>query len=303
MYRALMVPLDGSEFGRYAIPWSLAVAEPAGARVDLVHVSMSPYGVGAVDDMLVAAQASEVWRASAAEAMTDLAERLRIGTGVQFQATVLEERSAADALLHHSKAHGVDLVVMTTHGRTGFARAFLGSVSDVIVRQSHVPVLLVRPRPHPPEEHEPAAVSEVVVLLDGSAAGELILDHAVELCRLTGAACTLLHVVIPELMLTGVAVPHALADTRATIADEQMAEAYLVSLGDRFRGARVPMTTATVRHPDLAQGILDYCGTHPTSLIALTTRGKAGAERAVLGSATDALLRKTLLPLLVIAAD
>ena len=300
MYHALMVPLDGSEFGRHAIPWALAIAEPTDALVDLVHVHTPPYGMGAVDDMLVLPEVREAQRATAERSLSDLADRLRIGTGVRFRAAVIEG-DASDALVRYAASDAVDLIVMTTHGRTGIARALLGSVSDGVVRHSHRPVLLARPRRHPPEEHEPAAVSEVLVLLDGTEASESILEPAIELCRLTGAACTLLHVVVPELLLTGVAAPRALTDERAVLADERMTEAYLTTLTPRVIEAHVPVTTAAVRHPDLTAGILEYCATHPVSLIALATRDRAGAQRAVLGSVSDALLHKTQLPILAIA--
>ena len=302
MYQALMVPLDGSEFGRHAIPWALAVAEPAGARVDLVHVLPPLYGMGVVDETLATAEVMEAQRETAEQSLSDLADRLQIGTGVPFSAAV-EDGAIADALARHADVNGVDLIVMTTHGRTGFARAVLGSVSDAVVRHGGRPVLLARPNRHPPEEHEPAAVSEVLILLDGTAASEAIVDHAIEVCRLTGAACTLLHVVVPELLPTGVAAPSALSDQRATAADERTAETYLASRAERLRAARLPLTTAVVRHLDLAEGVLEYCASHPVSLIAMATRGRGGVERAVLGSVTDALLHKTQLPILVVAAQ
>ena len=300
MYHALMVPLDGSEFGRHAIPWALAIAGPAGARVDLVHVLPQVYGMGVVDETLVTAEVRDAQREAAEQSLSDLAHRLQIGTGVPFSAAV-EDGAVADVLVRHANANGVDLIIMTTHGRTGFARAVLGSVSDAVVRRAERPVLLTRPHRHPPEEHEPAAVSEVLVLLDGTAASEAIVDHAIEVCRLTGAACTLLHVVVPELLLTGVAAPRALTDQGAAVADERMAETYLASRAEQLRAAHVPLTTAIVRHSDLAEGVLEYCASHPVSLIALATRGRGGAERAVLGSVTDALLHKTKLPILVVA--
>ena len=300
MYHALMVPLDGSEFGRHAIPWALAVAEPAGARVDLVHVLPPLYGMGVVDETLATAEVMEAQRETAEQSLSDLADRLQIGTGVPFRAAV-EDGAIADALARHADVNGVDLIVMTTHGRTGFARAVLGSVSDAVVRHAGRPVLLARPHRHPPEEHEPAAVSEVLILLDGTAASEAIVDHAIEVCRLTGAACTLLHVVVPELLPTGVAPPPALADQRAAVAEERMAETYLASRAEQLRAAHVPLTTAIVRHPDLADGVLEYCASHPVSLIAMATRGRGGVERAVLGSVTDALLHKTHMPILVVS--
>ena len=299
MYHALMVPLDGSEFGRHAIPWALAVAEPAGARVDLVHVLPPIYGMGVVDETLATAEVMEAQRETAEQSLSDLANRLQIGTGVPFSAAV-DDGAIPDALVRHADEKGVDLIVMTTHGRTGFARALLGSVSDAVVRHGGRPVLLARPHRHPPEEHEPAAVSEVLILLDGTAASEAIVDHAIEVCRLTGAACTLLHVVVPELLPTGTA-PRALADQRATVAEEQTSETYLASRAEQLRTAHVPLTTAIVRHADLAEGVLGYCASHPVSLIAMATRGRGGVERAVLGSVTDALLHKTQLPILVVA--
>ena len=303
MYQALMVPLDGSEFGRHAIPWALAIAEPAGARVDLVHVLTPPYDVGVAEgDKLVLAEAIDDQRTATEQRLDDLAIRLRIGTDVRFSSAVVEGH-AADALLRYADENAIDLIVMTTHGRTGLARAVLGSISDQVVRQARCPVLLARPHRHVAEEREAAAVSDVLVPLDGTVTSEAILPHALEMCRLTGASCTLLHVIVPELLLTGVAVPVALADQRAAFAEKRQTDAYLASLANRFREGAVPVTTAALPHADVESGILEYCAAHPVSLIAMATRGTRGLERAVLGSTMDELLRKTHLPLLAIAAN
>ena len=300
VYQALMVPLDGSEFGRHAIPWALAIAEPAGARVDLVHVLTPPYDLGGPEgDKLVLAEAIDSQRAGTEQRLQDLADRLHLGTGIQFSSAVVEGNTA-DALLRYADESAIDLIVMTTHGRSGLARAVLGSVSDQVVRRSRCPVLLARPHRHVPEEREPAAVSDVLVPLDGTVTSEAILPHALEVCRLTGASCTLLQVIVPELLLTGVAVPVALADQRATAA-EQRADAYLGTRADRIREGVVPVTTAALRYGDVADGILEYCAAHPVSLIAMATRGTRGLERAMLGSTMDALLKKTHLPLLATA--
>jgi len=301
MYQALMVPLDGSEFGRHAIPWALAIAEPASARVDLVHVLTPPYDVGVEGDKLALAEAIDNQRTATEQRLRDLANRLSIGTGVRFSSAVVEGNTA-DALLRYADETAIDLIVMTTHGRGGLARAVLGSISDKIVRRSRRPVLLARPHRHVAEERDLAAVSDVLVPLDGTVTSEAILAHALEVCRLTGASCTFLHVIVPELLLTGVAVPGVLADQRATVAEEHGADAYLATQADRFGEDDVPVTTAALRHAEVADGILEYCAAHPVSLIAMATRGTRGVERAMLGSTMDALLHKTHLPLLVTAA-
>ena len=302
MYQALMVPLDGSEFGRHAIPWALAIAEPAGARVELVHVLTPPYDVGVAEgDKLVLEQAIDDQRTATELRLEDLADRLRVGTEVRFSSAVIEGHTA-DALLRYADGNAIDLIVMTTHGRSGLARAVLGSISDQIVRRSRCPVLLARPHRHVAEEREAAAVSDVLVPLDGTVTSEAILPHALEVCRLTGASCTLLHVIVPELLITGAAVPVALADQRVTIMQQPQADAYLASLADRFHEGAVPVTIAALRHADVESGILEYCAAHPVSLIAMATRGTRGLERAMLGSTLDELLRKTHLPLLATAS-
>jgi len=250
---------------------------------------------------LVLAETIDGQRTATEERLRDLANRLWVGTGVQFSSAVMEGNTA-DALLRYADENAIELIVMTTHGRSGFARAVVGSVSDEVVRRSRCPVLLTRPHRHVPEEREAAAVSDVLVPLDGTVTSEAILTHALEVCRLTGASCTLLHVTVPELLVTGVAVPVALADQRATFAEEWRTDTYLASLTDRFREEAVPVTVAALRHADVESGILEYCAAHPVSLIAMATRGTRGLERAVLGSTMDELLRKTHLPLLATVA-
>ena len=143
MYQALMVPLDGSEFGRHAIPWALAIAEPAGARVDLVHVLTPPYDLGmAESDKLVLAEAIDSQRTATEQRLEDLANRLRVGTGVRFSSAVVEGHTA-DALLRYADENAIDLIVTGTHGRGGVQHLLMGSVAERVVRTAPCPVLTV----------------------------------------------------------------------------------------------------------------------------------------------------------------
>jgi nucleotide-binding universal stress UspA family protein len=119
---------------------------------------------------------------------------LAAGSSVPVTATVTDGL-AADAILRRAGAGKTDLIVMTTHGRGGLGRFFLGSVADEIMRQAAVPVLLVRVRepapglvPEPPLEY-------VLVPLDGSALAEQVLEPALDLVRSWEGRCTLLRVV------------------------------------------------------------------------------------------------------------
>lgn len=307
MYRALMVPLDGSTFSRHAIPWALALAQPAGAVVHLVHV-VRPDGIETPNAVLLDADVARDHRIARQESISDLANRLSIGTGVSFVAAV-EAGDPVDALTEYATSNAIDLVVMSTHGRGGFARALLGSVSDGLIRRGLLPVLLIRPHEHDPEEHEPAAVSDVLVPLDDSPEGEQIVNHAIEISALTGAACVLLHVelLVPVSTVAGfgdipspTTVLHAQSDTEvshARVADR------LASIADRFQSRSVPVSTAVVQDTDAASGILKYCRSHPVSLVVMTTHGRQLLDRALLGSTSTTLIRQTALPVLVLRRD
>ena len=113
--------------------------------------------------------------------------------------------AVASALAAHARASHAQLVVLTTHGRGGFERAWLGSVADEMSRVSPVPILLVRPEP----AKAPGRFRRILVPLDGSPLAEAILDHAIRIARLEPEAeIVLLDVVqpIPSAML----VPQAL---------------------------------------------------------------------------------------------
>jgi nucleotide-binding universal stress UspA family protein len=303
-YRTLMVPLDGSTFGRHAIPWALTFARPTDATVHLVHV-VRPDGIDAPNAVLLDAELARNNVEAQHDALSDLANRLSIGTGVKFQAAV-EMGDPSRELARYTGLHGVDLVVMSTHGRGGFGRALLGSVSDGVIRHISRPVLLVRPHSHDPEEHEPAAITDILVPLEGSAEAEIILDHVLEICTLTGAGCVLLHVEVPVLV-GGVGPSSSLGDAWKRRSIEADAVEYEARIADRFahmaeRFGREPISvsTAIVQDVDAASGILEYAKSHRVSLIAMSTHGRHGVDRMLFGSTATTVITKTRLPMLVL---
>jgi len=144
MFGQIMIPLDGSERAEQALPYAEYVASASGATLHLVCVVERPsavraQGVGApvnVYEPVIAAQREEA---------TAYLERVRArleGDGRSVQVELLDGDEAS-ALLDYAHAAGIDLVVMTSHGRAGLTRWALGSVADRVAHGSAVPVLLV----------------------------------------------------------------------------------------------------------------------------------------------------------------
>lgn len=145
MFTNIMVPLDGSERAEKALPYARNLATNSGGTIHLTYVIEPPSavrmaGVGApvnVYEPVIAAQREE-----AMTYMDGVRGRLE-GDGLQVRPVELLGRDEAATLLEYAEQTGIDVVVMTTHGRSGLTRWALGSVADRVAHGGIVPVLLV----------------------------------------------------------------------------------------------------------------------------------------------------------------
>jgi nucleotide-binding universal stress UspA family protein len=291
--RDILVPLDGSSFGEQALPAAVELARASGALLHLVHVHDSPVlpfsieGYGAFDPVW-----SEAWRARASAYLEQQAAIHAEPAGVATALRLLEA-PVVEALIEHIEQVGADLVVMTTHGRGGFSRVWLGSVADELVRHAGVPVLLLRPASGAAEMARRAALpSHVLVPLDGSPLAETALEPAVELARLSGARLSLLHVLPP---MFAVGAPYGAAgvtfDADTYRLEHLRAERYLTGLVQRLRPEFTDVATMILTDPHPAAAIRNCARAGQVDLIALATHGRGGLSRWVIGSVADKVIR------------
>jgi nucleotide-binding universal stress UspA family protein len=303
MYHTIMVPLDGSSFGEYALPLALGIAQRAGARVELVHICTPPlpsvFADGLVNPNLVEPPldlAGEQARAY----LDQLAQRLAPNWHVPLS-TVVRYGPAADTLFDYAVEAAPDLVVMTTHGYGPLSRFWLGSVADKLIRRLPMPILLARPTEASIDllaaTHAPA-VQHILIPLDGSALAEEILRPAVALGMLTGATYTLLQALDP-LVAEHTTPPYSVGLDRSMLAEiRERALAYLEQIADRRRAqSLVVQTELVVAPPHVA--ILDYAQEHAVDLIAMATHGQGGVARLLLGSVADKVVRGADVPILI----
>lgn len=292
MFRHLMLPLDGSSFAEEAVPVAVEVARRSGAVLDLVHVRRP-------DD-----QPAEVVRASLASTgdYDELAEpayleavRARIPAGVSTTSVTLAGPAVAPALSAHARDRGADLIVMTTHGRGGLARAWLGSVTDRLLREVETPVLLIRPSEHSAEPRPADLFRRVLIPLDDCTRTEKILEPAIALGGLAKATYTLLRVITPS---TWSAHYHDRRERSEQDAVEHaQAVRQLQRVAARMQLGPEEVTIEAVRHRTAAPAILEHA-THGFDLIALSTHGHGDMGRFLLGSVADKVLRGATIPVL-----
>jgi len=141
--RKILVPLDGSSLGEAVIGYLEQIADPSRAELVLLQVVAPVKPVG-----LVRAREAAAYRALAdqrARAERYLEEvRTRLGRQRIRARLLVRSGEAAKEILDCAATQDVDLIAMSTHGRSGLRRVLFGSVAEAVLRKSPVPILLAR---------------------------------------------------------------------------------------------------------------------------------------------------------------
>lgn len=161
-WKTILIPTDFSEGSRQALRIASELAQTHSAKLHILHVTELPPGLdtgtmiapspGGIPVTIV-----DFAREQAVAWMNQDRERF-VASGIDTEVSI-EVGSVVDTVLDTAERLGADLIVVGTHGRTGFAHFVLGSVAERIVRRSAVPVLTVRKR-------EDAAEAETVTVGD-----------------------------------------------------------------------------------------------------------------------------------------
>jgi nucleotide-binding universal stress UspA family protein len=153
MYETILVPLDGSALAERSIPHAREIAR--GTRSEILLLQAVNFPLPVVPEAVLIPDGEWLAEAKkeAARYLEGIAEPLR-EAGMRIR-TLLDERPPADAILHVAKREGVDLIVMSTHGRGGFSRLLMGSVAESVFRATSRTVMLVKPeRPAVVAQHD-----------------------------------------------------------------------------------------------------------------------------------------------------
>jgi nucleotide-binding universal stress UspA family protein len=143
MYRKILVPLDGSALAERAIWHAGEIAKGTDAEILLLQAVYVPMPVVPETALLAEGMMIEEVARGATEYLNRVAEELRVeGRRVR---TIMEERPPADAILHVADQEQVDLIVMSTHGRSGLSRLMMGSIAESVLRHTHQTIMFIKP--------------------------------------------------------------------------------------------------------------------------------------------------------------
>ena len=306
MYPLILVPLDGSAFAERALSVATTLAGRHGADLRLV-------GAHSVLIRPLEVQGAPVYdttfdddrRRELAAYLGRVAERIRGSVAGTVTHGVLDVpgESVAHAIGQEARRCDAGLIVLETHGRGGFSRAWLGSVTTELVRCAPVPVLVLRST-----EQVPAAalqlsgeIHHVLLPLDGSAVAEAAVDPALAAAAPFDAAFTVVHIVrTAESLLPYDQTFWTPAEQEFLDSERQLAEDRVRNVVHRLSAAGREVEGLVLLEPDPARVILRVAAERGVDLIAMSTHARASVARLFLGSVTDKVIRGADVPVLVV---
>lgn len=143
-YQTIVVPVDGSETAYAAVAKSIEFAQAFGSKIIVVQVlSLDPYiaaeyiSAHQTNDLIERARTSILESLDAAKAKFNQ-------YGIEVETRILEGQVIHREIIKVAEENHADLIIIGSHGRTGFKKFFLGSVAQSLLGESHIPVLIVR---------------------------------------------------------------------------------------------------------------------------------------------------------------
>jgi nucleotide-binding universal stress UspA family protein len=338
MFKKVLVPLDGTEMAEGILPYVTQIAKGLDTPLVLlsvidpdalelpeslerppaaVHTYVEPGGLGGIASVTPVEPGgstegvhpherggtfvTQIFDAAELGMKRHLAEVAREleKKGVTVESHVVFGRPA-DEILRVVEGEGCDLIAMSTHGRSAMGRGVLGSVTDNVIHNANVPVLTITPERAESYWKENQTISRIIVPLDGSELAETVLPYVEALAKAMSLEVTLVRSLRFDGFYTvytdGYAVPNS-ADLESEI--EAEAIDYLKGVTKNLAAGGLDVNWKLLRG-EAARTIVDLAHETSQDLIALTTHGRSGLTRWVLGSVAEKLVRASGDPVLVI---
>ena len=286
MFNRIIVPLDGSPLAELALPTAVQLGrELILLRVHQHQDVLVTASVGGDMPLFLPSIEGE-YMAEALDYLQHIAQRWA-WPNVQMH-TRVELGGFAPTIVQTAVEEQADLIIMTTHGRTGLRRLVMGSVTEAVLQHAPCPVLILR-------HNQP--LTNILLLLDGSALSERAIKTAAQVARATGGQITLMRVQPPittveeeELAL------HLRLEYGLHKSPEEAllvcVEEYLATMRHSEWLADLPMQeVGRIGQP--VEEILNYSREHHTDLIVMSTHGRTGLAKWAYGSVAEQVLRGT----------
>jgi nucleotide-binding universal stress UspA family protein len=291
MNKPILVPLDGSNTSEMVIPYVEEIAANLGSGITLATVSES----GKTDTMKL----SETYLKRLEEQVRRGVKDLGGEANLKILTALLSGKPASE-IMRYAQEIDAGLIVMASRGSSANEPWQLGSTAAKVIRASSKPVLLIRNPADETARRNNKLIKKILLPLDRSASGEAAVPYIEEMAQGLGAKLVLFHIVEPPVQTltdpdVNTANVYSQKRERAAIA------AYLSNIEKRLKTKGLSVSSVSEAGAP-ADVIIDYAHENAIDLIAMSTHGRSGIGRWLLGSVTEKVINAADTPVLVVRA-
>jgi len=293
MFTKIVIPLDGSALAETVVPFLEKFVSPEKTAIELVSVVEPWRYVYAAEFADTSLLINEMQKSTEAYLLKQNQQLSELGYTVTSH---LQNGDPAAEILSVAESTGADLIAMTTHGRSGFARLTLGSVAERVLHSTKLPILLVREATHLLGDN----IKQILVPLDGSLRSEQALPVAENIAKEADAQVVLLEVVQQldkknQEIVFGK--PEKAEEAYASWVD--YAEGYLQDIEYRLQGNGINVRYKIGSNDPVAT-ICDTAKNEACDLVVMGSHGRTGIARWFYGSVASKVMREVECPVLLV---
>jgi len=291
MFDKILVPLDGSELAEVTLWYAEGLAGRMRSAITLLFV-LSPEDL--TSQYMYDCYLKELVKRTGVNA-EKRGEGKRDGE-IKVEYEILKGDAAEEIVDYANKAR-INLIIMSTQGRSGVRRWTLGNVANKVLRATGKPVLLIRAKGAKPDVYR-GRLDKVLVPVDGSKESESILRYVTYMATKLDLEVTLFHIWVRETesITLGAEALRQLGQLRKT------KEGYIkrIETGLKRKGVNVNSVFKEVLTGGAAEEIIKLAEEGDFSLVAMSTHGRAGVGRWIFGSNAEKVLEEGSTPLLLV---
>jgi nucleotide-binding universal stress UspA family protein len=300
--RRILCPIDFSDHSRRALDHAVAIARWYESTVTALHV-FSPAPVAAFGPGPVVLEPMVLTPADRDQLLADTKAFIETETapGVTIEA-VLREGNAAAEIVDQATTMSADLLVIGTHGRSGFERLLLGSVAEKVLRKARCPVLTVPRRLPDAVPSGPVLFKQILCAMDFSESSLHALKYALSLAQEADGCLTVVHVLRDEFVgQVGIGEEHvSLAALQRQ--HEEEARKLLEKAVPESAAAYCKAETMLLRGKPWRE-ILRIASERQVELIVMGVQGRGAADLMFFGSTTQHVVREAACPVLTLRGE
>lgn len=284
MLEKMVLLLDTSELAEAVIPYAVHLAAKMGSELDVVNI---------IEDQGYPDRLAKAYLDKIVDEIKD--------PGIKKKRSVVLHGKAADQILDYVERNNIDIVAAASHGHSGIRRWVIGSTIDKIIRGTRAPVLLVHSKEKGTTHRQAASFTHALLPLDGSKTAEAALPYAESIAARTKMRMSLLRAVSPLIdQYAGPPEGYVVDYTGKVMqALEEEALEYLKQTSKLIEEKGFLVSTTMIMGSPASE-ILKFIEKQKVDLVVISTHGRTGFGRWILGSVADKVLHSVEVPLLLI---